>query len=90
MASTTAARPLKVGGDVRVVLPHVSWETYERLLADDEDRRVPQMTFDQGVLELVTPSMPHDVDSETIALVVDIVAANLGVPIWGVGSTTFR
>jgi Uma2 family endonuclease len=71
-------------------LPCVSWETYERLLADDEERRVPRMTYDQGVLELVTPSMPHDEDARTITRIVDIVAANLGTPIRSVGSTTFR
>jgi Uma2 family endonuclease len=76
--------------DKRVVLPCVSWETYERLLADDEERRVPRMTYDQGVLELVTPSMPHDEDARTITRIVDIVAANLGIPIRSVGSTTFR
>ena len=46
---------LASSADERVVLPCVSWETYERLLADDEERRVPRMTYDQGVLELVTP-----------------------------------
>jgi Uma2 family endonuclease len=71
-------------------LPCVSWETYERLLADDEERRVPRMTYDQGVLELVTPSTPHEEDAATITRIVDIVAANLGIPIRSVGSTTFR
>ena len=54
------ASPPRLVADERVVLPCVSWETYERLLADDEERRVPRMTHDQGVLELVTPSMPHE------------------------------
>jgi Uma2 family endonuclease len=48
------------------------------------------MTYDQGVLEIVTPSMPHDEDAGTITRIVDIVAANLGTPIRSVGSTTFR
>jgi len=68
----------------------VSWETYERLLADDEERRVPRMTYDQGVLELVTPSKPHEVDAATITRFVDIVAAVLGIPIQSTASTTFR
>jgi Uma2 family endonuclease len=73
-----------------VVLPFVSWETYERLLSDDEGRRVPRITYDRGVMELVTPSMPHEEDARTIARIVEIVAANLGIPIRSVGSTTFR
>jgi Uma2 family endonuclease len=71
-------------------LPCVSWETYERLLADDEERRVPRLTYDQGVLELVTPSKPHEVDAATITRFVDIVTAVLGIPIQSTASTTFR
>ena len=71
-------------------MPCVSWETYERLLADDEERRVPRMTYDQGVLELVTPSLPHEKDALTIARIVDIVAAIIGVPILSAGGTTYR
>ena len=90
MSPASVARPPRLVADERVVLSCVSWETYERLLADDEERRVPRMTYDQGVLELVTPSMPHDEDAKTITLFVSIVAANLGIPIRSVGSTTFR
>src|SRR3954468_6110664 len=89
MSVASTARPLVVA-DECVVLHHVSWDTYEHLLADDEERRVPRMTYDQGVLELVTPSMPHEEDARTITRIVDIVAANLGIPIRSVGSTTFR
>src|SRR5215216_8007931 len=90
MSSASVASPPRVVADDCVVLPHVSWETYERLLSDDEELRAPRMTYDQGVLELVTPSMPHDEDARTITRIVDIVAANLGIPIRSVGSTTFR
>jgi Uma2 family endonuclease len=90
MSVASAARPLDVAADERVVLDRVSWETYERLLADDEGRRVPRLTYDQGVLELVTPSMPHEEDADIIAQVVKIVSAVLGVPIRSVASTTFR
>ncbi len=90
MSSATAARPRTLAVDDCVVLRHVSWDTYEQLLADDEERRVPRMTYDQGMLELVTPSMPHEEDAQTIAKAVDIVAAILGIPIRSVASTTFR
>jgi Uma2 family endonuclease len=90
VSSASVASPPRVVADDRVVLPCVSWETYERLLADDEERRVPRMTYDQGMLELVTPSMPHEVDAATVTRIVDIVAANLGIPTRSVGSTTFR
>jgi len=73
-----------------VILLHVKWDTYEHLLGDDEERRIPRMTYDHGVLELVTPSKPHEVDAATITRIVDIVAAVLGIPIQSTASTTFR
>jgi Uma2 family endonuclease len=76
--------------DDRVVLPCVSWETYERLLADDDERRVPRMTYDQGVLELVTPSMSHEEDVQAISALMRIVTAQLGIPVRSAGSTTYR
>ncbi|MFN8593600.1 MAG: Uma2 family endonuclease [Thermomicrobiales bacterium] len=90
MSASSVASPPVVAADDCVVLHHVSWETYERLLADDEERRVPRINYDQGVMELVTPSMPHEEDARTVALIVEIVAAILGVPQRNVGHTTFR
>lgn len=90
MSASSVATPTRIAADERVVLPRVSWETYERLLADDEERRVPRMTYDRGVLELVTPSMTHEEDADTIAEIVRITAANLGIPIRSVASTTFK
>ena len=90
MSSASVATPPHVVADDCVVLPRVSWETYEHLLSDDVERRVPRMTYDQGVLELVTPSKPHEVDAATITRIVDIVAAVLGIPIQSTASTTYR
>jgi Uma2 family endonuclease len=90
MSVASAARPLDVVADERVVLDHVSWETYESLLDDDVERRVPRITYDQGAMELVTPSMPHEEDADTIAQMVKIVSAVAGISIRSVASTTFR
>jgi Uma2 family endonuclease len=90
MSTSSVASPPRIASDERVVLRRVSWDTYERLLADDEGRRVPLMTYDRGVLELVTPSRRHELDSETITRIVDIVAAELGTPIQSTGATTYR
>jgi Uma2 family endonuclease len=90
MSSASVASPPRVEADDCVVLDCVSWETYERLLSDDEERRVPRMTYDRGVLELVTPSKPHEVDAAAITRIVDIVTAVLGIPIQSTASTTYR
>ena len=44
----------------RVVLHNVSWETYERILAEHIDCSSPRFTFDHGELEIVTLSAEHE------------------------------
>ena len=77
----TQLAPVAALPDQVITLHDVAWETYELLLADDEGRRVPRMTYDQGELDLVTPSKPHEIDAATITRLVDIVAATLGIPV---------
>lgn len=86
----TVVSPPTTVPDSSVVLRNVSWETYECLLADDEGRRVPRIAYDRGEMELVSPSMPHDEDAQTLILLVGIVAASLGISIRSIGSTTYR
>lgn len=86
----TVVSPPTTASDRRVVLPCVSWETYARLLADDEERRVPRLTYDRGVLEIVSPSTPHDEDALTINLLVEIIMATRSIRIRNVGSMTYR
>lgn len=85
----TTARPTQVVQDDVIVLHKVAWDTYERLLEDDEGRRVPRMTFDRGVLELVTPSLPHEKDADKIAYLVKVVADTINLSIESTRSTTF-
>lgn len=74
----------------RVILRDVSWQTYERLLADHRDRRVPRFAYDRGVLEIVSPSPPHEKDNVALAQLVGIVAEELDIDFLPVGSTTYR
>jgi Uma2 family endonuclease len=90
MGAAMETRPLGYAADNFVILRCVSWQTYESLLADDEERRVPRMTYDREALELVSPSVGHEIDGGAMSFLVDIVAAELDIPIRSVGSTTFR
>ncbi len=51
----TAAKPTESISQC-VILQGVSWETYERLLADFEDSHAAHLTYDRGVLEILVPS----------------------------------
>ncbi len=74
----------------QIVLDHVSWETYESLLADYVDSSVPHFTYDRGKLEIVSPSIPHETDSQTLGLLIELVAAEWETNIRNVGSATFK
>lgn len=73
-----------------LLLPRVSWETYAQLVDGDEERRVPRLTYDRGVLEIVSPSPRHEQDAQTLILLIELVAGVRGVPVRQLGSTTFR
>jgi Uma2 family endonuclease len=87
--STVISAPPEAG-EQRVVLSHVSWETYESLLADHMDASSPRFTYDQGVLEIVTLSYRHEVATEVMATIAELVAEERGVEFMNLGSTTFR
>jgi Uma2 family endonuclease len=72
------------------VVIRVAWDTYERILADHLDSSAPRFTYDRGLLEIMTPSSGHERTNRTLALLVEVVAAELGVDVLNVGSMTFR
>lgn len=74
----------------RVVLNGISWETYNRLLDEHTESSGTHFTFDQGMLEIMVLSAKHEALKHTLALLVDIIAEELEVDAYGLGSTTFR
>ncbi len=81
---------LKRPPEQKVLLENVSWQTYERLLAEREERRKPRFFYDQGALEIVSPSTEHEAISRTVALLVQLLTAELGIDLFSAGSTTLR
>ena len=90
-ASTTVRRqPITEPAQQQAILHGISWETYERLLADLADRSAPRLTFDQGVLEVMSPTAEHEEYNRTLALFVEVVAEEMRINVRGLGSTTFK
>lgn len=83
--TTTSAPP---PGE-QFLLPGMSWKFYEHLLQELGDRPI-RVTYDQGALELMSPSYRHESPSRILGLLVHVLAEELEVPIKGAGSTTFR
>ena len=76
--------------DQPVLMDGVSWETYEALLADGGDCRQTRMAFDQGVLEIVTPSYEHERFRDVVSGVAEEILNARGQDYLRSGSTTFK
>src|SRR5437899_2960095 len=76
--------------DQRVVLRKVSWETYEGLLAGQEDSSAPRFTYDRGTLEIMSPLPEHEEVNRALASLVENVAVEWRMSFRNLGSTTFK
>ena len=81
---------VKNRAEQRVLLRNISWETYERLLDERGDSRVPRLAYDRGDLEIMSPSSEHESVAYFVALLVAVLAEEMRVNAYGVGSTTYR
>lgn len=79
----------KLRGERRVVLSGISWDLYEQLRENKENRHV-QMAYDNGRLELMSPSRDHERIKTLIARLVEAFTEEMGVPLQSLGSTTWK
>ena len=77
-------------GEQRFVVQHVSWGTYECLLADHTDASTPRFTYSEGMLEIMGPSTEHEKINLALAMVAELVAEEREIEFATLGSTTFR
>ncbi len=82
--TTILSRP-----EQRVILRNLSWETYERLLYEHGDGSSPRLTFDRGVLEIMSPSAEHERYNLRIADLIGILADEMNIEVEGLGASTF-
>lgn len=80
----TAALP-----EQRVLLDNISWETYERLLAE-RDSAGTRFTYDNGVLEIMVVYVGHENPNRTLASLVEIVAEETGRDLYAAGEMTHK
>ncbi|HXE54922.1 MAG TPA: Uma2 family endonuclease [Tepidisphaeraceae bacterium] len=87
MTVSSPATPLEE--QQHIVLHDVSWEFYEQLLKELENRPI-QVTFDNGSLEIMAPLHIHEVWKKRIGGLVEVMCEELDLDIEPSGSTTFR
>lgn len=76
--------------DQRVYLSGVTWEDYERLLELCGNNPGIRMTYLEGQLELMTPSLHHERLKKRLARLLEVWSEETGIDLEGVGSTTFK
>jgi Uma2 family endonuclease len=74
----------------RVVIPHVTWQGYESLLATLGDYPSLRLLYLTGTLEIFMPSPEHQMIKKVIARLLERYAEELDIPLHGYGSTTFQ
>ncbi|CAO5030514.1 Uma2 family endonuclease [Microcystis aeruginosa] len=84
MTVTVIAPPAEI-----INLSGISWETYETLLEELNNRRL-RLTYNRGTLEIMAPSPEHELSKEVLGRFVETIAEELAVQIYPLGSTTFK
>ncbi|HXD32718.1 MAG TPA: Uma2 family endonuclease [Pyrinomonadaceae bacterium] len=73
-----------------LILTDVSWDEYEQLVADLEQWNGIRVTYDQGRLEIMSPSTKHEAAKEIIARMTYMISEEMDVAIEALGSTTYK
>ena len=75
--------------ETRIVLSNVSWATFEALVADRE-RVSPRFVYDQGTLEIMSPSKEHEWYHRLLGRLVEAFTVERNIPIQSTGATTLK
>lgn len=74
----------------QIVLHNVSWETYEKILAENNEVSNPHFAYCDGDLEIMTLGYEHETLKIRLSELVAEIARVLDVDYEGAGSTTLR
>ena len=75
----------------RVILRNATWETYERLLDERGENRVPRFAYDRGMLEIMSPvSGEHEEYARNAEFVVRVLVGAFGLKVRTMGSMTLK
>ncbi len=73
-----------------VTLYGISWETYERIIAEHGEKGGTRFTFDNGALEIRVRSSRHEKPNRALAALVEVLAEEFDIDLRRLGSTTFK
>jgi len=73
----------------RTLLSGIRWQTYQELLLDLAENSSKRLTYDQGLLEIMTPLPEHETSKRLLGRLVESTTEELGLEIYSLGSTTW-
>src|SRR5262245_55175640 len=73
----------------RILLSNVPWSTYV-VLRDSIDAPGVRMTYLEGLLEIMSPSREHEVETKQLARLRELFCLERDIPLYGYRSTTLR
>lgn len=76
-------------GEDRVALSNISWKQYEELRENEENFRV-RMAYDNGRLELMSPSPDHAVMKRLVGRIIEAFTEELNIPCRSLSDTTWQ
>lgn len=74
----------------KIILTGVSWETYQRLLADHQESSGTRFSYNEGTLGIMVMSARHEEPNRTLAALVEVLVEEFGLDLRRLGSTTFQ
>jgi len=72
----------------RVILRHISWQTYQSLIRDFEQEPALRLTYDRGTLEIRMPLDPHESFKKLLGRLIEAATEELDLEIRSLGSRT--
>lgn len=86
---TTVGSTIPLTDQQHIVLDDVSWDFYERLLTELENRPI-RVTYDRGRLEIMSPLPRHEKWKKRLGRLIELLSFELDIAVETLGSTTFK
>lgn len=90
LTSTAIAEQVRPLAENRVILNNISWDTFERLLADIGDRRKTLFHYINGTLEIMSPLSLHEGCNHFIEALLGIFTDELEIDMRRLGSLLMK
>jgi Uma2 family endonuclease len=90
LTSTAIAEQVRPLAENRVILNNISWDTFERLLADIGDRRKTLFHYINGTLEIMSPLSLHEGSNHFIEALLGVFTDELEIDMRRLGSLLMK